>query len=460
MSHYKTSAFLFRRDLRLHDNTGLIQALRQSERVIACFIASPKQLKTNVYCSERAVQCMAECLDDLAMQLRQRDARLSLFQGHEPTIIRALVKAQGIDAIFCNRDYTPFARQRDAEIERTCKNAGIGFHSATDALLHEPEELRKEDGAPYRVFTPFFRRAIALDVRMPTQARGVFFADRVPGAKAHVSSVFSWQPSKEAAVHGGRTHALAILRRMDAFRQYACDRDIPSKDATTHLSAHLTFGTISVREAYGAIVGTLGEDHPLIRQLYWREFFTHVAWHFPHVFGHAFRTEFQKLQWSRSQRNFQAWCKGKTGVPIVDAGMRQLNATGYMHNRVRMIASSFLVKDLHIDWRKGEQYFAQRLLDYDPSVNNGNWQWSASTGCDAQPWFRIFNPWLQQKRYDPACAYIKKWIPELAEWSVQAIQGWGVGMQEQKRGTYPRPIVDHARESAFAKDIYARITRM
>jgi deoxyribodipyrimidine photo-lyase len=216
------------------------------------------------------------------------------------------------------------------------------------------------------------------------------------------------------------------------------------------LSAHNKFGTCSIREVYYIIAETFTHEHALIKELYWRDFFTHVAWNFPHVFGNSFHSKFDKLKWSKNLKTFKAWCNGLTGFPVVDAAMRQLNKTGFMHNRARMIAASFLTKDLHIEWRLGEQYFAQKLVDYDPAVNNGNWQWVASTGCDAQPYFRIFNPWLQQKKFDPECEYIKRWVPELKDLSPAQIHSW-YNPKQKAPADYPKPIVDHTQEARITK---------
>jgi deoxyribodipyrimidine photo-lyase len=243
-----------------------------------------------------------------------------------------------------------------------------------------------------------------------------------------------------------------ILANIDIFGGYQTDRNFPALDKTTRLSAHLKFGTCSVRQVYHQVKTAHGSDHELVRALFWRDFFTHIAWHFPYVFRHSFRHQYRNVHWSGSTGHFESWCRGSTGFPIIDAGMRELNATGFMHNRVRMIAASFLIKDLQIDWRQGENYFRQQLVDYDPCVNNGNWQWVASTGCDAQPWFRIFNPWVQQKKFDAECIYIKKWIPELR--SLEASQ-----IHSPYRGTlagYPAPLIDHALAVVKTRQIYGQ----
>jgi len=261
--------------------------------------------------------------------------------------------------------------------------------------------------------------------------------------------------NEHAHVRGGTAQAKKIVRSIAHFKNYTTTRDIPAL-STTNLSAYLKFGCISIRQIYHAIEQTLGKHHPLIRQLYWRDFFTYLAYHSPFVFGHPYHKKYEKLPWSKNMSFFKAWCQGKTGFPIVDAGMRQLNTTGFMHNRVRMIVASFLVKDLHINWLWGEKYFAQQLIDYDPMINNGNWQWCASTGSDAQPYFRIFNPWIQQKKFDPQCIYIKRWIPELKDIEPKIIHNW-FGSHNVEIKQYPRPLIDHKIESALAKKMYKDI---
>ncbi|MEZ5334801.1 MAG: deoxyribodipyrimidine photo-lyase [Methanolobus sp.] len=232
---------------------------------------------------------------------------------------------------------------------------------------------------------------------------------------------------------------------MGDFANYDNERDYPSIKGTTGLSAHNKLGTISIREFYHYVRNELDEGHTLINELHWRDFFTHLAVAYPYVFNHAFKKKFDELSWLNDKELFDAWCNGKTGFPIVDAGMRELNTTGYMHNRVRMIVASFLVKDLHIEWKWGERYFASKLVDYDPCVNNGNWQWAASTGADSQPYFRIFNPWTQQKKFDPDCIYIKEWIPEFADISSKAIHS--LEKSQQLPGVeYPQALINHKEE--------------
>ncbi len=444
MIAYSTSLFIFRRDLRLEDNTGLLEALRLSAQVIPCFIFDPRQIEPHPYQSQPGLQFMLQSIQDLQQQLQSAGDKLALYQALPEQVVKQLAEQQQIQAVFINRDYTPFSRQRDDELAAACKQLGIALLAFPDSLLNESEQAVKMDKTPYKVFTAFYNNAKQFPVALPeTLVRHNFLA-----AAAEFSLDQLDVSVTEPAIKGGRNQALAILDQLGDCADYQNTRDFPALDATSKLSAHVKFGTCSVREVYYAITEQLGSEHPLIRQLYWRDFFTHIAYHFPQVFGRAFLEKFADLHWDNNPDYFQAWCAGKTGFPIVDAGMRELNATGYMHNRVRMITASFLVKDLHIDWRWGERYFAQHLIDYDPCVNNGNWQWAASTGCDAQPYFRIFNPWLQQLKFDRDCRYIYRWLPELQDFLPKTIHQWD---KQHSACRYPAPIIDHARESQLSK---------
>jgi deoxyribodipyrimidine photo-lyase len=451
------SVFIFRRDLRLTDNTGLMRALGESDSVVPAFILDPRQTGRHPYRSEKALRFMAASLRELDRDLRAKGSRLYLFRGRAERVVDGLIRTEGLGAVYVNRDYTPFSRRRDEAIAAACRKRNAAFVSTGDSLLNEPEEARKADGRPYAVFTPFFNAARSIAVRPPrTNAFRNYYAgpvaaeagpdvlDRAPGRRN--GSLFR---------QGGRAEALGVLRRIDRLGDYDRTRDLPALDGTTGLSPHNKFGTISIRELYQAVRDGLGPGHPLLRQLYWRDFFTHAAFHFERVFGHAFQAAYEGIAWRDDPCGFARWREGTTGFPIVDAGMRQLAATGFMHNRARLVCASFLVKDLHIDWREGERYFATRLEDYDPCVNNGNWQWVASTGCDAAPYFRVFNPWLQQKRYDPEAAYIRRWVPELARTEPALIHRLDRAAGRRPRG-YPAPLLDHAAESVRALADYRR----
>ncbi len=452
----KIALYIYRRDLRITDNYALIAAQKSGLPVLPCFIFDPAQVTNeNEYRSKNALQFMLNSLQDLHTQLKDAGGRLYLFYGQPHRIIAHLLKTLDVEALYINTDYTPFSMQRDSGLKDLCDKHSISFNAYHDALLNAPDSIKTGSGTPYGVFTPFYKRSAQEAVAAPLSLHTHHWytkpiAEAITLAAAHEKILGSYN-NTELLLHGGRTEAISILKKIADFELYIKDRDICALP-TTHLSAHLKFGTISVREAYHTIAKKLGVHHPLLRQLYWRDFWTYVAYHNPQVFGHAYHAQYDNLPWNKSNKDFEQWCNGTTGFPIVDAGMRELNSTGFMHNRVRMIVASFLTKDLHISWQRGEQYFAQQLLDYDPAVNNGNWQWAASTGCDGQPYFRIFNPWLQQKNFDPDCEYIKKWVPELAKYAPDDIHK----QVKSPLPGYKKPMVDHAVESVRAKQMYKK----
>lgn len=448
--------FIFRRDLRLEDNTALLFALKNAKEVILCFIFTPEQIDHNPYRSDRCLQFMIESLMDLENEVKAKRGKLYLFFGKPEMVVEECIKSLQLDAVVVNKDYTPYSIQRDQNIQSICRQYGAAFHSFDDALLHPMEDTLKANRKPYTIFTPYYKNASQLPVRTPVQnTYAHYYSKKISFAKNH-AIYEKILPKRSKQQKGGRGAALKILENISQFSNYAAVRDIPAEDATTHLSAHLKFTTCSSREVYYAISEQLGVDCALIRSLYWRDFFTSIAFYFPEVFSGAFRSKFNRLKWSGNEEAFRSWCEGKTGFPIVDAGMREMNLTGFMHNRVRMIVGSFLVKDLHIDWRLGEQYFARSLLDYDPAVNNGNWQWVASTGCDAQPYFRIFNPWTQAQKFDPECLYIKHWIPELAAQPPSIIHAWNLE-KNRRKCDYIAPIIDHSSEAKITLEAYKKI---
>jgi deoxyribodipyrimidine photo-lyase len=455
MKRFKKALFIFHRDLRAVDNTGLNKVLAESQEVVPVFIFDPAQVEeSNKYRSMPALQFMMESLDDLVGQLAKKKGKLFLFYGQTHEVVERLIKDEAIDAVFSNRDYTPFARKRDAELEKLVTKKGVAWFSVDDALLCNPDTIFTGKGTPYTIYTAFLKKAVQTKVQEPVGcSKGSFFT----GHTAHETTLAAIKkkiafPSLTLWEMGGRVAAKKILSHLNIFKNYTEIRDYPTEN-TTGLSAHLKFGTVSIREAFYAVTQEKA-DPQLLKQLYWRDFFTYLAYHFPQVFGKAFVKKYENIPWSDNKVWFTRWCEGTTGFPLVDAGMRQLNATGYMHNRVRMVVASFLTKDMHIDWRKGERYFAQQLVDYDPCVNNGNWQWASSTGADAQPYFRIFNPWLQQKKFDPECEYIKHWIPELKHLTPKEIHTWYKALQS-KNG-YSLPVLDHAVESKKALAMFKR----
>lgn len=454
----RRALFIFRRDLRLTDNTALNAALTECAEVIPCFLLDPRQLEPHPYQSLPALDFMVASLRELDQELRERQRKLYFFWGVAEEILPPLCAAQQIHAVYFNRDYTPFARKRDRALKVALESMGVRVCMHADALLNEPEAVTKSDGSPYTVFTPFFRQASKIAPRaVSALAAGVFYAGALPEDRGEALLNDLPRAALSAPrLQGGRREALKIISQISAFKAYKAERDFPARPGTTSLSAHLKFGTLSAREFVGALTTAFNSTHELIRQLYWRDFYHHIAFHFPHVFAGAFQRQYDQVPWSTATEPFERWCRGETGFPIVDAGMRELRATGYMHNRVRMIVASFLTKDLHISWQWGERYFAQRLIDYDPCVNNGSWQWAASTGCDAQPYFRIFNPWLQQQRFDPECDYIRKWVPELHGCSSEQIQALAAE-PARTLGAYPAPMVDHATQKIRAIEIFSKI---
>jgi len=406
---------------------------------------------------------MFESLITLDQELREQSAGLNLFYGDPLQVIKAILETSNVNEIFFNRDYTPFAGSRDRLIYELGKQHGVDVHQKSDLLLNEPEAVHKDDHTPYTVFTPFFKRAAMNVVRAPVLMNSGHFVsfgvDVAPTFRRKLDLLQELLPARDPNLitKGGTLEALRLLAKVSELANYQTVRDIPALPGTSLLSTHNRFGTISIREFYSATSTALGRDHGLVRQLYWRDFFYHIAHHFPHVFGHAFHRYYDNLLWREAPEDFERWCAGETGFPIVDAGMRQLNTTGYMHNRLRMIVASFLVKDLHINWQLGERYFATKLLDYDPCVNNGSWQWASSTGCDAQPYFRIFNPWLQQSRFDPQCEYIKRWVPELRDLHPKQIHALA---NERSPAGYPAPIVEHAVAKVYAEEMFAEAKKL
>lgn len=451
---YERSLFIFRRDLRLQDNTALLEACSQSEVVAPLFVFDPRQVsKHNEYYSANAVQFMIESLKDLQKQLAQRGARLYLFHAQAEKIIPKIATSLGAQAVFFNKDYTPFSLNRDRALTINLERAGVATHAYQGLLLTNPEEIFSGNGTPYTIFAPFFKKASSKKPADPQRFNYKnFYTKKIDGMEEN--SIFKKilkTENPQLAVHGGTQEAYKILEKLGTFADYPKTRNFP-EHPTTRLSAHLKFGTVSPGQVVAAILKHKASKE-LIRQLYWRDFYTYIAFHFPHVFGNAFNEKYQSIRWKKSSAAFTQWCQGKTGFPIVDAGMRELNTTGYMHNRVRMIVCSFLTKNLHIHWLWGEKYFAQKLVDYDPAVNNGNWQWGASTGADAAPYFRVFNPWLQQKKFDPECTYIKQWVPELKHVKPQLIHN-AFKAAEPLAQNYPLPMVDHAATAAQAKKMF------
>jgi deoxyribodipyrimidine photo-lyase len=449
----KIALYWFRRDLRLTDNTALRQATRDAEQVIPVYILSDWQRKHH-WTGPIRQQFLCGCLESLAKNLDAAGSRLILRQGDAVHELQKLLKETGATAIYTNRHPDPFGHEMEKEVFAMCAKAGAEFHTFKDVVLHEPEEVFNGEGKPYRVFTPYFKNWFSLAKDEPVGAvKSLGSASKIHSLP--LPTLTTWKlPECEAKIPDPSERA--ARSRMKHFVEgaglmhYSQRRDIPTGQTTSRLSQDLRFGLISVRELFArcqkaesAYPAAKDSIQTYLKELAWREFYMAVLRFWPEVLEMDFNEEFRDVPWDSDEKLFEAWKQGRTGFPIVDAGMRQLLATGFIHNRVRMIVSMFLTKDLHVHWRLGESYFMQHLVDGEIGSNNGGWQWSAGTGADAAPYFRIQNPWTQTKRYDPNGAYIKEWIPELREVKPQLFMG---PPEEPLHPDYPLPIVDHGKE--------------
>lgn len=410
--------FWFRRDLRLNDNAGLYYALKDGNPVLPLFIFDKNILDGLEDRADSRIAFIHQQLEKIQAQLSKTGSTLDVRYGFPAEIYRQLLQEYSIGKVFTNHDYEPYAKQRDGEIKDLLSHHSVSFHTYKDQVILEKDEVLKDDGKPYTVFTPYSRKwkAIVNDFYLKSYPDKKYFHNFYKQPAKAITSLEEMNFKSSGIKFPSSDWEQGIIKVYDQ------QRDIPSVNGTSRLSVHLRFGTISIRQL-AREAGAVNETY--LNELIWREFYQMILWHFPHVTVRAFKPEYDKIPWRNNEKDFEAWCNGLTGYPTVDAGMRELNTTGYMHNRVRMIAASFLVKHLLIDWRWGEAYFAKKLLDFDLAANNGGWQWAAGSGCDAAPYFRIFNPYLQTKKFDPELTYIRKWVPEFEEL------------------TYPQPIVEH-----------------
>lgn len=417
----KLSVFWLRRDLRLEDNTALYHALNSGLPVMPIFIFD-QNILDELPEDDARVNFIYQRLRSINNQLLLKGSSLKIFRGDPFQVWKELIARHGIENVYINRDYEPYAIERDEQIHSLLAQYNIGFHAFKDQVIFEENEVVKDDGKPYTVFTPYKRKWLQQ-----------FNPEMAEPEKSNRYEKFNQfkHPFPTLSDIGFRESIILVpdynLSRLD---HYAGTRDLPAEDSTTYLGPHLRFGTVSIRKVIRQLKP---EDEVFLNELIWREFFMQILHHFPGVVTENFNPKYNEIPWRNDEKDFELWCQGKTGYPMVDAGMRQLNATGTMHNRIRMITAGFLCKHLLIDWRWGEAYFAGKLLDYELSSNNGNWQWAAGTGCDAAPYFRVFNPEAQQKKFDKDLHYVKRWIPEF-------------GTKD-----YPKPMIDHpfARERAI-----------
>lgn len=426
--------FWFRRDLRLQDNAGLYHALRSDKPVLPIFIFDPNILDELEDRTDRRVEFIHQALEEIQKELAGHGSTLDVRYGSPADIWKDLLREYTIEKVYANHDYEPYAKERDAATAKLLKANNISFKTYKDHVIFEKDEVLKDDGKPYTVFTPYSKkwRALLNKFYLSSYPTEKYFSNFFKQKRGTIPSLeeMDFQPA-------GQTFP-AKEWKANILKHYKERRDLPAIAGTSRLSVHLRFGTISIRK--------LARDaqklnDTFLNELTWRDFYQMILWHFPHVVGHACKPEYDNIKWRNNEIEFEAWCNGNAGYPIVDAGMRELNETGFMHNRVRMIVASFLTKHLLIDWRWGEAYFAKKLLDFDLASNNGGWQWAAGTGCDAAPYFRIFNPYLQTKKFDPELKYIRHWVPEFEEF------------------TYPQPIVDHEFARKRCLEVYGRAVK-
>lgn len=405
MNREKIAIHWFRRDLRLDDNSALNAALKTGLRVMPVFIFDPNILEKLKLKDDRRITFIHKTLSEIDTALVARGSGLNVFHGKPAEIYEQLFAEFDIAAVFCNEDYEPYARERDAAVAALCKGHGAEFVAVKDHVVFSPGEVLKDDGKPYNVFTPYSRRWLERFADRFSGYRAGMEAGRFLGRFANTKSVTL------AALGFSENSFMAPAASIDEdiIRKYDQTRDLPGIAGTSRLGLHLRFGTISIRK----LAARAGELNPkYLSELIWREFYQMIIWHYPHTVHKPFRAQYEKLVWQGTEADFKKWAAAETGYPFVDAGIRELTQTGFMHNRVRMVVSSFLTKHLLCDWRWGEHFFAQHLLDFELASNVGGWQWSAGIGVDAAPYFRIFNPTEQQKRFDPDGAYVRRWLGE------------------------------------------------
>jgi deoxyribodipyrimidine photo-lyase len=435
MMKQSLNIFWFRRDLRLHDNVGLWHALQSGLAVLPIFIFDLCILNQLENKSDRRVEFIHQTLDQLQRELALFSSTIETFHGYPENIFEELRNQYELKSVYTNHDYEPYARDRDELIRKKLKTAGIAFLSFKDQVIFEKEEIIKDDGSPYTIYTPYSKKWKEFYNKeglksFPSEKLMQHFYKQSPRLIPSLESMGFKGANKDFP-----SNKIAATQ----INNYSSTRDFPGKQGTSRLGIHLRFGTISIRQLCKA---ASERNEVFLNELIWREFYQMILWNFPAIgIGKAFKAPYEWIQWRNDEKDFKAWCLGETGYPLVDAGMRELNETGYMHNRVRMVTASFLSKHLLIDWRWGEAYFAARLLDFDFASNNGGWQWSSGSGCDAAPYFRIFNPLLQAKKFDPDEIYVRRWIPEY------------------ETTAYPRPMIAHELARKRTMEVYAEALR-
>ncbi|KQS92664.1 deoxyribodipyrimidine photo-lyase [Chryseobacterium sp. Leaf394] len=425
----KINIFWFRRDLRLHDNTALSEALQQDNKVLPVFIFDKEILSHLENKSDKRVDYFHQALEKMNDELKEHGSSIKTYFEKPLEAFRKITEEFDVETVFVNRDYEPQAIKRDEEIKKFLEKKDIKLLDFKDQLIFDKDEVVKDDGSPYTVYTPYSRKWKEAFKQVKFQNRKTNFSNFNQNKSFKILSL------KEIGFEKTEIEFSEPKLSKKLITDYNKTRDFPGLDATTHIGVALRFGTVSVREC----VEFASEHNEVwLNELIWREFFMQILYHFPKVVNHCFKDKYENIRWRNNEKEFKLWCEGKTGYPMVDAGMRQLNETGFMHNRVRMVTASFLTKHLLIDWRWGEAYFAEKLLDYELSSNNGNWQWAAGCGCDAAPYFRIFNPEEQQKKFDKDGKYRGEWLPK--DYSEE-------------------PVVEHKSARARALEVYKKAVK-
>lgn len=462
-NHFQTGLVWLRRDLRLEDNRALFEAQKVCEEIYLIFVFDTTILNILKDPEDKRVSFIQQALINIEMELQKTGGGLQVFHGDPLEIIPKFFAQLNCSALFFNRDYEPNARLRDQNMSEHIRKIGGQTYSFQDHVIFEPETILKKDGKPYTVFTPYKKKWL-----------NTFYAEGMPclSYKTTLEKIKSGNCSNyltpSGLTHLGFKQTNTIinperkqaLKRLNYFQQelledYDKKRDYPSIDGTSLLSSYLRFGLISIREVVQAAISKNSSGNQVwLSEIVWREFYQTILWHFPHVKALPFKARYSGIKWQGIPAHFEAWCRGQTGFPIVDAAMRCLNKTGLMPNRLRMVTASFLCKTLLLDWKPGEQYFAQKLLDFDLAANNGGWQWCASSGCDAQPYFRIFNPYTQSQKFDPNGDFIKEWCPELKELTGKTLHNPSLLKNKDIVIDYPQPIVDYSINRKRALDMY------
>lgn len=439
--------FIFRRDLRIIDNNGLNSLSELCKNIYTIFVFTPEQVGSdNKYKSDNSVQFMIESLHDLASNIKKEGGQLKTFYGHNEKVVADCIKAWDINIVAFNLDITPYSRERDSGIVKLCQKMNVFVKLDYDYYLCNPGDVLNGSGDPYVKFTPFYNTAKKLKIEKPSSKRQIHFKT----SDAHIPNKITLDlamkkftnVNPDILVHGGRTEALKVLRTAIKSQSHYVNTHNDLYKPTSHLSSYINFGNLSIREIYYAFKSNVA----FIRQLYWGSFYSNVLYSHPQIIHQSLKPKYDNIKWNNNETWFNKWCEGKTNFPIVDSCMQQLNTTGYLHGRGRLIVSSFLVKTMLINYKKGEKYFATKLTDYNITNNLNNWMWITGNGASSQEYFKIFNIWSQGSEHDPDAVYIKKWLPLLKDVPAKSIHTWFKEWENYKDTGYGKPILDYDEE--------------